>query len=281
MKYLIVTADDFGASLEINEAVERAHREGILTAASLMVGGDCAQDAVQRAKGMPNLGVGLHIALTNAKSVLPRERVPALVNRNGNFDGGLVRAGFRFYFSATARRQLEAEIRAQFEAFAATGLPLDHVDAHNHIYVHPTVFSTIVRAGREFDMRAMRVPREPFRWSWVAVSNAVVMGPWVAIMRRRLRHAGMTTNDAVFGLNDTGKMDERRMLDVLSRLPEGVSELYCHPAVSAADYARPEELEALLSPRVREAITQQGVKLVAYSSAVPEAVLREAQGDET
>ncbi len=269
---LIVTADDFGASLAINEAVERAHREGILTAASLMVGADYARDAVQRVKRMPNLGVGLHVALTNARPVLHPERVAALVDRNGNFGGALVRAGFRFYFSPRVRRQLEAEIKAQFEAFSATGLPLDHVDAHNHIHVHPTVFSTIVRIGREFGMRAMRVPSEPFRLSWIAASNAVVMGPWVSIMRRRLQRAGIATNDAVFGLNDTGKMDEQRILEIVERMPPGLSELYVHPASRIAGYARSEELDALLSARVREAIARQGIELVTYSGMAFEAL---------
>jgi chitin disaccharide deacetylase len=272
---LIVTADDFGASREVNEAVERAHREGILTSASLMVGADCAPDAVERAKAMPNLGVGLHVALTNARPLLPVGRVGALVDRDGNFGGDLVRAGFRFYFSWEARRQLDAEIRAQFQAFAATGLSLDHVDAHNHIQVHPTVLSTILRVGREFGMRAMRIPREPFRRSWIAASNAVVMGPWVAFMRRRLRLAGMTTNDAIFGLNDTGNLDEAAVLRIVRLLPDGLNELYCHPRAvahrpgeaSAAQYARLEEFEALLSPRVREEVARQGIDLTTFSSA--------------
>lgn len=291
MKRLIVTADDFGASLEVNEAVERAHRNGVLTAASLMVGEPCAQDAVQRARTMPELAVGLHVALTNARPVLPPARVPDLVDREGFFDRNLVRAGLRYFFLPRVRRQLEEEIRAQFEAFARTGLPLDHVDAHNHMHVHPVLFSKIVGIGREFGMRAMRVPIEPFELSAAGVGNAGAIGPWAALVRSRLHKLGIKTNDLVFGLNDTGNLDEERVLRILARMPDGLSELYCHPerakrddchperakpdrverrrgtAVDAAEYASSAELDALLSQRVREAIAAHKITLTTYGGA--------------
>jgi chitin disaccharide deacetylase len=290
VKRLIVTADDFGASLEINEAVERAHRDGVLTAASFMVGEAFAQDAARRARSMPALGVGLHVALTNARPVLPPTRVPDLVDRDGFFDRNLVRAGFRYFFLPRVRWQLEDEIRAQFEAFAQTGLALDHVDAHNHMHVHPALFALIVRIGREFGMRAMRIPIEPFALSAAGIGNAITIGPSAALMRARLKRLGIKSNDFVFGLNETGELDEKGVLQILARVPEGTSELYCHPTQShdeqqqshaeqqpchpelvegphlnAAAYARAEELDALLSPRVREAIAAQQITLTTYS----------------
>jgi hopanoid biosynthesis associated protein HpnK len=266
MKQLVVTADDFGASLEINEAVERAHREGILTAASLMVGEPAAADAVERARRMPELGVGLHVALTNARPVLPAARVPDLVDGRGLFDSRLVRAGVRYFASSRARAQLRDEIAAQFDAFAATGLPLDHVDAHNHMHVHPTLFSMILESGKARGMKAMRVPFEPFHLCAAGIGNAIAIGPWASLMRARLRRAGVLANDAVFGLNDTGRLDEKRVLEIVARLPEGVSELYLHPATSPAGYARAEEFDALLSPRVRDAIARRGIALVTFGA---------------
>lgn len=259
MKQLIVTADDFGASLQINEAVERAHRDGVLTAASLMVSGPALDDAVARARAMPALGVGLHVALVNARPVLPRERVPDLVDADGNFDSKLVRAGVRYFFLPRVRRQLEAEIRAQFKAYAATGLALDHVDGHNHLHVHPTLFNMILRIGREYGLRAMRVPWEPS-----GIANALVIGPWAGLMRARLRRAHVRANDALFGLSDTGRLSEQRVLEIIAVLPDGLTELYLHPGSS---YAREEELDALLSPRVRDAIEEHGIQLVRYGTA--------------
>ncbi len=262
MKLLVVTADDFGASLEINEAVERAHREGILTAASLMVAEPASSDAVERARRMPKLGVGLHVSLVRGRSMLPRERVPDLVDAGENFDDSLVRAGVRYFFLPRVRKQLEAEIRAQFEAFAATGLPLDHVDGHNHLHVHPTLFAMILRIGHEYGLRAMRVPWEPS-----GIGNALVIGPWAALMRARLRRAKIVANNALFGLTETGRLSEERVLEILATLPDGLSELYLHPRTagqSTQTYAREEELEALLSPRVRDAIAKHSIQLARY-----------------
>ncbi|HET8585835.1 MAG TPA: hopanoid biosynthesis-associated protein HpnK, partial [Casimicrobiaceae bacterium] len=139
MKKLIVTADDFGAAREVNEAVELAHTKGILTAASLMMSGDAVDDAIARARRLPTLRVGLHLVLVDGKPVLPPAAIPALVDRDGRFPRDLVRAGVNLFLRPDARRQLAAEIAAQFDAFAATGLALDHVNAHHHFHLHPSV----------------------------------------------------------------------------------------------------------------------------------------------
>ena len=137
MKQLVVTADDFGLAREVNEAVEEAHRGGILTAASLMVGGAAAADAVRRAKAMPSLRVGLHLVLVEGRPMLPAAAIPDLVDANGNFRDDMARAGAAIFFQSNVRRQLEEEVEVQFEAFRATGLPLDHVNTHKHFHLHP------------------------------------------------------------------------------------------------------------------------------------------------
>src|ERR1700759_3725305 len=160
MKKLILTADDFGAAVEVNEAVERAHRDGILTAASLMVSGAAAHDAVARARDMPSLRVGLHLVLVEGKPVLPARAVPDLVDGQGFFHTDMARAGAAMFFLPKVRAQLAAEIEAQFEAFAATGLKLDHVNAHKHFHLHPTVLALMLRIGGEFGLKSagLRVP---------------------------------------------------------------------------------------------------------------------------
>src|SRR5579872_1458116 len=171
MRQLIVTADDFGLAPEVNEAVERGHREGILSTASLMVAAAATQDAVERARRLPGLHVGLHVVLANGRPALPPERIPRVVREDGSFENDLFRAGVRYFFTPGVRRELEDEIRAQFELFKATGLPLDHVNAQNHLHVHPTVLSLIVKLGRDYGMRAIRIPREPFWPSWRAMGT--------------------------------------------------------------------------------------------------------------
>lgn len=264
---LIVTADDFGASLEVNSAVEQAHLEGILTAASLMVAGDAAGDAVERARRLPGLGVGLHLVLVEGRPVLPPEQIPALVDAAGQFRSDMVRTALTIFASPSARRQLAAEIEAQFAAFAATGLKLDHVNAHKHFHLHPTIASAILRAGKRHGMSAMRAPIEP-----PAVIAAIDGTPrragiehlWAKVLRRRLRKAGVTVPDNVFGLAWSGAFTAPKLLALLENLPSGLTEIYAHPALgpypgSAPGYRYADELAALTDPLAKAAITRNGI----------------------
>jgi chitin disaccharide deacetylase len=278
LRRLIVCADDFGLDDAVNAAVDAASRDGILTCASLMVGAPAAADAVARARRLSRLKVGLHLVLVDGRPVLPPDQVPALVRADGAFDDNMPRAGIRFFFSPAARRQLAAEIRAQFLAFSATGLALDHVNAHKHFHIHPTIAGLIVAIGREFGVKAIRVPAEPMaplRRAAAAEGQRVappLYAPWIALLRRRLRRAGLTVNDHLLGLAWSGQMTEARILRLLEALPAGTSELYCHPAVAQTpalartmpDYRPAEELAALLSPEVRRVIQESGIALVSY-----------------
>jgi hopanoid biosynthesis associated protein HpnK len=265
VKRLILNADDFGIAPEVNEAVEQAHRNGVLRAASLMVGAPAAADAIERARRLPSLAVGLHVVLVHGRPVLPPERVPDLVNERGEFPTDLVRAGFRFFSGRGVRAQLTAEIRAQFERFSQTRLPLDHVNAQSHMHVHPTVFRLILQVGREYGLRAIRIPREPF-------GRTRSIGPWLWLMRARARRAGISCNDYAFGVNEAGALTQARVLELLDILPEGVTEMFFHPATrafSGADrgterFAWAEELAALTSPLVRSAIARNGIATTTY-----------------
>ncbi len=266
---VIVTADDFGLAVPVNEAVERAHREGVLTTASLMVGEPHAADAVARARALPSLRVGLHVVLVAGRPVLPPERVPDLVEADGTFGTDLARAGVRWFFRPGIRRQLEAEIRAQFAAFAATGLPLDHVNAQCHMHLHPTVLGILLRVGRAYGRPPMRIPYEPFRPSWRAthdarglrLANAYLLAPWLALMKARLRAARIPHNDRVLGLSDVGRMTPARALALLNELQPGVTEVFFHAATrrwpgiapDLAEYRLEDELAALTSPAIARA----------------------------
>lgn len=253
-KALIVTADDFGISPEVNEAVERAHREGILTCASLMVGSRAAADAVSRAKTMPKLGVGLHLVLVEGKPVLPPEQIPALVGSDGYFRTDMVKASFGMAFLPSVKRQLAAEIEAQFAAFASTGLPLDHVNAHKHFHLHPTIGKLMVEIGKRYGLKSVRSPVEPphiIRAIEPDSTGGEIERFCGARLRERLAHHGIFTPDYVFGLAWTGRMTPKRVGALLDHLPDGVSELYLHPALSAYNgsvrgYRYSDELTALL-----------------------------------
>ena len=278
---MIVTGDDFGADVAVNEAVERAHRQGILNTASLMVGAPAAQDAVERARRLPSLRVGLHLALVRSRPVLAPERIPDLVGPDGAFSDNLVGSGIRFFVLPKVRRQLKAEIRAQFERFHATGLTLDHVNAHHHMQLHPTVLGLIVAIGRDFGLRAVRLPHEPFGPSWRAarsdfsrrLANDMLLRPLLGMHRRRLARAGIAANDYMFGMNDSGRMDRERLLGFLANLPDGVSELCCHPATgpwpgmeSAAPRHGADECAALTDATVASALSRCGIEPVTFGA---------------
>jgi hopanoid biosynthesis associated protein HpnK len=268
---LIVTADDFGLHTRVNDAVERAHRNGVLTSASLMVAGDAATDAVERARRLPTLRVGLHVVLADGRATSPRSDIPQLVDDQGRFGNAMVRDGVRFFFLPRVRVQLAHEIRAQFEAFAATGLPLDHVNTHKHFHLHPTVLSLLLEIGSEYGMRAMRLPRE--------AGGSLALRPWTALVLARLNRCGIAHNDHVVGLTQSGQMDEAAFIKVLATLPDGVSEIYCHPAVpgdgplapSMTGYRHADELAALLSPRVAAAMDATGLHRGGFSDVFPAA----------
>jgi hopanoid biosynthesis associated protein HpnK len=267
--------------LPVNEAIERAHRDGILSTTSLMVAGDAAADAVERARRLPSLRVGLHLVLVRGRPVLPPDRIPDLVGPDGDFSTRLVRAGFRYFFLPSVRAQLAAEIRAQFERFHDSGLPLDHVNSHNHMHLHPTILGLILEIGRDFGLRAVRLPHEPFQASWKSahrgflrrLANDLLLRVLIASHRRRMTRAGVAFNDYVFGMNDTGAMDRERMLAILANLPDGVSEIYCHPATGpwsgmepeARSYRVADELAALTDEAVRSTLRSQRIEPTAFS----------------
>ncbi len=285
MKRVIITGDDFGLAVPVNEAIEIAHRDGILSTASLMVGAEATADAVERARRIPILRVGLHIVLVEGRPVLAPERVPDLVDQNGEFYRDLVASGIRFFFRPKVRRQLGAEIMAQFKVFQATGLRLDHVNAHKHLHLHPTVLGLIVRLGRRFGLRAVRVPYEPPLAAWRVsgtnlagmLASGVGYGLLTALLRLRLRRAGLHSNDYVFGLSESGRMIEELMLRQIAQLPDGVTEMYFHPATRRcpafdrfmATYRPTDELAALTSPRVRRAFHDLGIRPMGFTDLVP------------
>lgn len=273
MKQLIVTADDFGISLAVNQAVEEAHRHGILSAASLMVAGEAAADAVARARRMPNLGVGLHLVLVDGTPLLPAGQVSRLVDASGRFSSAMAAAGIRLYVDAVACRQAEAEVRAQLEAFHDTGLRLDHVNAHHHFHFHPMVREILIRLAPEFGIRAIRLPREPALLTWRACGdrlmpramNKLVLGWFAAQMRRRLDRAGITHNDWQFGLSDTGAMTAARSRKFATHLPDGVTEIYSHPSAERGDPGFA-EFQALLDFDLAALLAQQGVRPLSFAA---------------
>ena len=277
-KRLIVNADDFGIDVAVNEAVEEAFTKGVLTSASLMVNGPALADAVERARRLKGLAVGLHLDLIEGRPVMSPKRVPGLIDKNGRFRKDMVMSGVRWAFSPRIKAQLSSEIAAQFNAFAKTGLVLDHVNSHQHLHLHPTVNRLVVMIGKGYGAPALRVPKEPRSVIRRIEPGKRIPGapfaPLLFLMRRRAIGANFVVNDSVFGLAWSGAMTEDRLLGLIAKLPPGISEIYLHPATADAaamphavsTYRYRDELAALTSPKVKEAIAANGITLTRYSA---------------
>jgi hopanoid biosynthesis associated protein HpnK len=265
---LIVNADDFGRSRSINEAVIRAHREGILTTASLMVNEPSCAEAVELAGQNPRLGVGLHLTLLMGQSALPQREIPGLVNVAGEFLNDPVKVGFKYFFQGGLREQLRKEIHAQFARFRATGLVLDHINGHLHLHLHPTVFGILMDDAEVLGIERMRLTRDPF-WIDFAMSrgqrlyrgsHALIYSILSRAARARLQKKNIRYTRRVFGLLQNARVDETYILKLLPKLLRGDSELYSHPSLDEFKH----EFDALISAKVKDQVKDLGIELIRY-----------------
>ena len=265
---LIVNADDFGRSTSINQAVIRAHTEGVLTTASLMVNEPRCHEAVSLAASHPTLGVGLHLSLVLGRSGLSGDRVPALVNARNEFRSGPVASGMRFFFLPSLRGQLREELHEQFRRFGETGLLLDHLNGHLHLHLHPVVLDLIMQDAKALGIRRVRLTADPLRLNLAIsrghylyrFSHALIYRVLSARARRAFARQGIRHTGYVFGLLQNARVSERYIMALLPRLPDGDSELYSHPSL---DEFR-EEFEALISPSVLAEVRRLGIRLIRY-----------------
>ena len=228
------------------------------------------------AKETPSLAVGLHLALTLSWPALPRNEIPDLVDDEGRLPSSATWAGLRFYFSARVRTQLEREIRAQIEEFLATGLPLDHLNGHQHLHMHPSVFPILAGCMDAYKIPAVRLVRDSLRMSLrlgagrlgYKLSHAFFFSRLDRACRKRLSQTRCVAADRVFGLLEDGRMTRDHLLALVRELPDGASEIYSHPSVSPGpDPTRLPllEFEALIDPALKELIRTLAIDLTTYS----------------
>jgi hopanoid biosynthesis associated protein HpnK len=290
MKSLIVNADDFGYSGRVNAAVLRAHREGILTSASLMVAEPGFEEAVALARAHPSLGVGLHVATTYDHPLLPPAEIPALAGRDGKFGHDPFLTGLRYAFSRPAQAQLRREMEAQFARFAATGLPWSHADGHQHFHLHPVVWTHFLDLCDQYGVHRIRLPRESLRahlrvHGQTPAFNTLASLVLNVLSRRCLRLFKARRSrdgkpffvcDQVYGNYQTGNMTTDYTVRILEQMESPCSELYFHPGAPHARLLPPDkfhdgiedvELAALLAPEVRAQVESLALKLCTYAQA--------------
>jgi hopanoid biosynthesis associated protein HpnK len=273
MRYLVINADDFGISQSVNEAIIQAHQKGCLTSTSLMITAEAAGEAIKLAKANPSLNVGLHLVLGGGKSYLQHSEIPHLVDKGQNFSSWTTWASLNYQFNPKVKAELEAEIRAQLEAFAQSGLIMTHLDSHYHHHINPTVMGIILKLAQEFSIPTIRLPYEEIDINLQVEPSGrlqkTIGGKIFSMLRhsqqKHLQALGIPYLDRVYGLLQTGKITEQYLLSLLPLMQGNLVELYLHPDLLGRGSF---ELEALVSEKVKEAIVKAGFQLVGFNEVI-------------
>jgi predicted glycoside hydrolase/deacetylase ChbG (UPF0249 family) len=266
-KQLVVNADDFGFTPDVNQGIVEAHRRGILTAATLMANGDAFADAVRLARETPDLDIGCHLVLVGGRSLLTGKPYPPTVGR---------------LVAALARREIHPyeELGAQVRRILDAGLRPTHLDTHKHTHLAPPVLDAVARLGEESGIRWVR---RPFDFPLSGLRGAVppakrlisrALGPLRRRFHKVLARHGCRTTDHFAGFQITGRFRTAELVELLALIPEGSTELMCHPghcgealrsARTRLKESRERELEALTAPAARAALERHGIELARYA----------------
>ena len=278
-KQLILNADDFGLTKGVNDGIVRAHREGILTSATLMANGPAFDDAVAHALANPSLGVGCHLVLVGGECVAPPHGIPSLADSHGWLPASLGTFVARVSAGAIRRADIERELSAQIEKIRRAGISPTHLDTHKHTHAHPRVLEALGRVAQVTGITRIRKPIERLRDSWAGGAPvkqlvAASAARTISLRFRALsRKYGLSSPQNFLGLASTGGLSPAALRRLIDTLPDGQTEIMLHPGICDADLAetgsrlqreRELEMNALLDPEVKRCVTEQGIELITY-----------------
>lgn len=278
MRFLIINADDFGLTPEVNEAVRLAATDGILTSTSLLAPGYAFDEAVAMARDLPQLGIGIHTALVGGMPpVAGAAAVPSLVDDDGRLWPDYMTFIRRDLAGKINYDEVYRELEAQFEKTCRQSLRITHVDGHQHLHVWPKVLPVVTTLCRKYGISAMRIPQENIGYgkhlvAWKRLIGKSGLSALAARARGYIVRQGIRTTDYFWGMMDGGQLTEKKCLAMIARMADGTHELMCHPA--ADDRAMQErfgwnyhwttELGALLSPRVHEELIVRNIHRIHF-----------------
>jgi chitin disaccharide deacetylase len=274
---VIITADDFGISREVNAAVISTFCNGVLTAASLMAAGAARDEAASLALEHPNLDVGLHLVVCRGFSILGPERMSGIVDNFGRFRQQPVFAGMKYFFDRRIRSCLRDELRAQIDTHLKLVGYLNHLDGHLNFHVHPVVAGILIELATEYRIPCIRLPREPLLTTLRLAHDhfprkmieSIIFRTLSRRMFKLMQTRGIRTTDRLFGLHQTGHVSEAYVVGLIARLPTGTTEIYFHPAEDIGAMpprsAAGIETQILKSPRIREALMDAGARLTSFA----------------
>ena len=286
MRNLIVNADDLGWTQGVNRGIAEAHRNGIVTSTSLLANGCAFEEGVQSALQSPRLGVGVHLNLSDGKPLAPARQVKSLLDENGNFSGGPETLLFRLTAKSLDAREVELEWNAQIEKVRAAGIRPTHLDGHKHVQMLPGLFAVALRLAKKHGIEAVRVSHEASSLRAALNSGGELAGLMLkqGVQARGLKllardarkmaeRAGVAAADYFCGIAQTGVLTKKGIQQMLASLPEGTTELMCHPGYADAELeksatrlqkSRQTELEILTDREIRKSIATLGIRLINY-----------------
>jgi predicted glycoside hydrolase/deacetylase ChbG (UPF0249 family) len=265
VKYLIVTADDFGLTESINEGIIKARSEGIVTAASMIPTGEAFEQAAAAAKDVFAGAVGAHLALTETKPLLKTSK--KYKNHNSFY--------LALLSGAVTQEDIYAELKTQIELIRSKGLRINHINSHEHVHMIPRVLEIFVRLANEYGIPAIRFPRgdrPPKALSLAENLRACVLSHFRGGIEKALKRSGLVFTDSFMGLIDAGRLDIGSMQRLIGLLTDGVTELVTHPGFLSPDVLYRHkwhincetELFALTDKSVKGALEDFGVKLITF-----------------
>ncbi|HEY0592401.1 MAG TPA: ChbG/HpnK family deacetylase [Thermoanaerobaculia bacterium] len=272
MKRLLVVADDVGLHPAMTDAAVRAHRDGIVTACSVVACGRALEHAVETLRSVPRLAVGVHLALVEERPLSDPARIPSLVGSGGRFHRNFGTFSRRWFTGRIDLAEVRRELRAQVDAVAGTGLPIEHLNSHQHLHALPRLFELVLDLAREFSIPWVRVPLDPGTGGARGARRAglFAMNVFARRARRVAAARGIASAERTAGIASAGHHDLESLLAIV-RAVEGTTELVVHPGASDRDlsaaydwgYAWERELDALCSPELRAEVARQGIELIA------------------
>jgi hopanoid biosynthesis associated protein HpnK len=291
VKQLIVNADDFGLTENVNNGIWDSHCDGIVTSTTLLANGMAFEDAAAEGKRIHELGIGVHLNLTEGKPVADAKKIPTLVDRGGRLHMAPARLWAGIAAGQVSLSDIETEFRAQVTKIFHAGIRPTHFDGHKHVHVLPRVSEVVIRLAREFHIPAVRCPEEQNshaggtlvngRHSGLSALKQSVVSRAVSLMagsfRTKLARAGLLSSTHFFGISRTGFLDADAIRQILENLPEGTSELMCHPGYHDVDLERSGtrlltereiEIQGLTATSVRNLVESTGIQLLNYGEFV-------------
>jgi chitin disaccharide deacetylase len=294
VKNLIVNADDLGWTAGVNRGILEAFHHGIVTSTSLLANGAAFDEGVEAARTAPGLGIGVHLNLTDGPPVADRESVASLLNESGEFAGSPESLLLRRARRGLLLQEVESEWDAQIQKIRAAGIAPTHLDGHKHVHMLPGLFEIALKLAKQHEIGAIRVSLEASSLraalsSGLQKNSGMVMKQGVQARglkllardaRQLAERAGISTADYFCGIAQTGELTREGVMQFVKNLPDGTTELMCHPGYADAALqktatrlqdSRQTELEILTDTGIRNLVASLGIRLIDYGFVAQEA----------